>query len=85
MNYSLKQTRNELAEISHKRLTAFNKGNNILLEKNKIMQEQLGIERKQLQLEEEKIAIEKDYSQSETEMNDFKILCDAGGQSMSSR
>ncbi|EFP94363.2 uncharacterized protein PGTG_20319, partial [Puccinia graminis f. sp. tritici CRL 75-36-700-3] len=72
----LSQT-NELAEVSQEQLTAFNKGNNILLEKNKIMQEKLEIERKKLQLEEEKIAIEKDYCQSETEMNGFKILCDA--------
>ncbi|EFP86376.2 uncharacterized protein PGTG_12332 [Puccinia graminis f. sp. tritici CRL 75-36-700-3] len=50
-NELLSQT-NKLAEISQERLTAFNKGNDILLEKNKIMQEKLEIERTKLQLEE---------------------------------
>jgi hypothetical protein len=72
----LSQT-SDLAVISQERLTAFHKGNKILIDKNKIMKEKIEIERKKLQLEQEKLAVEKEYCQSKTNMNDFKILRDA--------
>ncbi|EFP83232.2 uncharacterized protein PGTG_09185 [Puccinia graminis f. sp. tritici CRL 75-36-700-3] len=72
----LSQT-SDLAVISQERLTAFHKGNEILIDKNNIMKEKIEIERKKLQLEQEKLAVEKEYCQSKTDMNDFKILRDA--------
>ncbi|EFP90411.1 uncharacterized protein PGTG_16171 [Puccinia graminis f. sp. tritici CRL 75-36-700-3] len=62
------------ADISKDRLTALNEGNAIEKEKNEISREILKIEEKKLSLKEKDSVIQAVHKQSETQMNDYKLL-----------
>ncbi|EFP77997.1 uncharacterized protein PGTG_03953 [Puccinia graminis f. sp. tritici CRL 75-36-700-3] len=58
------------------RLTALTEGNAVEKEKNKISREILKIEQKKLLLREQDLVIQAAHKQSETQMNDYKLLRD---------
>ncbi|KAI7943160.1 hypothetical protein MJO29_013004 [Puccinia striiformis f. sp. tritici] len=59
---------------SKERLTALKAANNILQQKNTITKEMIKIEEKKLALEERKFKVEEEHRQSETQMNEMKLL-----------
>jgi hypothetical protein len=62
------------ADISKDRLTTLNEGNAIEKEKNEISRELLKIGGKKLSLKEKDSVIQAVHKQSETQMNDYKLL-----------
>jgi type IV secretory pathway protease TraF len=72
----LSETSNFIA-ASKDRLASLNEGNEIMKASNAISSERVKIEEKKLELEEKKQVVEEEHRQSETQINDLKILAES--------